>query len=67
MRNFYANYLQNAILPPSVAELSKAIMQSLIAEIGWTKNVVIMKKCKDPVEREFCTKKQSATVGPLTS
>jgi len=36
MRNFYAEYSQKLILPPLVAELS------------WSKNIVIMQKCKDP-------------------
>ena len=28
-------------------------LQSLIAEIGWTHNIIIMEKCKDEFEREF--------------
>ncbi len=28
-------------------------MQPLVAEIGWTHNVLIMSKCKDDLEREF--------------
>jgi len=41
MRNFYTEYL----LSPN--------LQPLVAEISWAKNVVIMQKCKDPLEREF--------------
>ena len=41
MRNLYVEYKDNGILPP------------LVAEISWSKNVVIMEKCKDPLEKEF--------------
>lgn len=44
MRDFYVTYSENKILPP------------LVAEISWTKNVVIMDKCKDTTEREFYIK-----------
>jgi predicted nuclease of restriction endonuclease-like (RecB) superfamily len=40
MRMFYLEYL---ILPP------------MVAEIGWTHNIVIMEKCKKPKERQFYT------------
>jgi predicted nuclease of restriction endonuclease-like (RecB) superfamily len=41
MRNFYQTYSQNEKLQP------------LVAEIGWTHNLVILEKCKDDLEREF--------------
>ncbi|NMG20941.1 PDDEXK nuclease domain-containing protein [Brasilonema bromeliae] len=41
MRNFYLTYSQNEKLQP------------MVAEIGWTHNLVIMEKCKDDLEREF--------------
>jgi predicted nuclease of restriction endonuclease-like (RecB) superfamily len=41
MRNFYLTYSQDAKLQP------------LVAEIGWTHNLVILEKCKDELEREF--------------
>ncbi|GHV79219.1 hypothetical protein AGMMS49944_10100 [Spirochaetia bacterium] len=44
MREFYIEYSQNTFLQP------------LVAEISWTKNVIIMQKCKDPLEREFYIK-----------
>jgi predicted nuclease of restriction endonuclease-like (RecB) superfamily len=44
MRNFYLEYSQNSNLQP------------LVAEISWSKNVIIMQKCKDPLEREFYIK-----------
>lgn len=44
MRNFYIEYKDNEILTP------------LVAEISWSKNIVIMEKCKDPLEREFYIK-----------
>lgn len=28
-------------------------LQPLVAEIGWTHNLVIMEKCKDDLDREF--------------
>ena len=44
MRNFYLNYFQNEKLAP------------LVREISWTKNIVIMERCKDDLEREFYIK-----------
>lgn len=44
MRNFYLTILDNDFLPP------------LVAEISWTKNIIIMEKCKDNLEREFYIK-----------
>jgi len=44
MRNFYLNYKDNDILQP------------MVAEISWTKNIVIFEKCKDALEREFYIK-----------
>ncbi|OAB62593.1 hypothetical protein AY599_06050 [Leptolyngbya valderiana BDU 20041] len=41
MRNFYLTYSQNQKLQP------------MVAEIGWTHNIVILEKCKDDLEREF--------------
>jgi hypothetical protein len=44
IRTFYRSYQDNEILQP------------LAAEMSWTKNVVIMERCKDPVQREFSLK-----------
>jgi len=41
MRNFFMFYSQNKKLQP------------LVAEIGWTHNIIIMERCKDNLEREF--------------
>ncbi len=41
MREFYLSY----------SELPK--VQPLVAQIGWTHNLAIMQRCKDPLEREF--------------
>ncbi len=41
MRQFYLSYRDNEKLQP------------LVGEISWTKNLVVMAKCKDPLEREF--------------
>jgi predicted nuclease of restriction endonuclease-like (RecB) superfamily len=41
MRDFYLAYHSNEKLTP------------LVAEIGWTHNIVILEKCKDDLEREF--------------
>jgi predicted nuclease of restriction endonuclease-like (RecB) superfamily len=41
MRQFYLLYHKNQNLQP------------LVGEISWTHNMVIMSKCKDPLEREF--------------
>jgi len=60
MRSFYIEYSQNAKLQPSVAELTHGqthlILPPLVAEISWTKNIIIIQKCKDPLEREFYIK-----------
>lgn len=44
MRNFYLTYNLNEILAP------------LVREISWTKNVIIMERCKDDIQREFYLK-----------
>jgi predicted nuclease of restriction endonuclease-like (RecB) superfamily len=41
MRNFYASYCQSERLQP------------LVAEIGWTHNLIILERCKDDLQREF--------------
>jgi len=41
MRDFYQSYCQNEKLT------------ALLAEISWTHHLVILEKCKDPLEREF--------------
>lgn len=57
MRDFYLTYHANEKLTP------------LVAEIGWTHNLVIMMKCKDDLEREFyirMTRKYGWTKAVLT-
>lgn len=57
MRQFYVEYRESEKL------------QSLIGEIGWTHNLVIMQRCKDRLEREFyirMTRKFGWTVAVLT-
>ncbi len=44
MRKFYKEYEGNEKLQP------------LVAEIGWTHNIIVMEKCKDMLEREFYIK-----------
>ena len=44
---------QNTIPPPLVAELEKHPLHPLLASISWSKNVVIIEKCKDSLQREF--------------
>jgi len=44
IRNFYLTYMENEKLAP------------VVREISWTKNIVIMEKCKDDLEREFYIK-----------
>lgn len=41
MRQFWLTYHENPKLQP------------MVAEIGWTHNLIIMEKCKDELEREF--------------
>jgi predicted nuclease of restriction endonuclease-like (RecB) superfamily len=41
MRQFYRTYQENGLLSP------------LVREISWTKNLVILERCKDDQEREF--------------
>jgi len=60
MRNFYVEYSRKTILQPMAAELENdsknMILPQLISEIGWSKNIVIMQKCKDLLQREFYVK-----------
>ncbi|MCL2827119.1 MAG: PDDEXK nuclease domain-containing protein [Oscillospiraceae bacterium] len=68
MRQFYVEYsgslnlkplvsdLDNSNLAPSVREADKPVLPPLVAEISWSKNIVIMQKCKDPLMREFYIK-----------
>ena len=56
MRNFYVEYSQNTKLQPTNMEIKNANLPPLVAEISWTKNVVIMQKCKEAFEREFYIK-----------
>jgi predicted nuclease of restriction endonuclease-like (RecB) superfamily len=44
MRNFYLAYHPNEKLAP------------MVREISWTKNVIIMERCKDDIRREFYLK-----------
>ncbi len=44
MRDFYLAYVSNEKLTP------------VVAEIGWTHNLVILEKCKDKLEQEFYIK-----------
>ena len=48
--------LSDSNLHPSGAEKRRTPLPALLAEIGWKKNVVIIEKCKDPLEREFYIK-----------
>ena len=41
MRQFYLEYCDNEKLQP------------LVGEIGWSHNLIIIQRCKDPLEREF--------------
>jgi predicted nuclease of restriction endonuclease-like (RecB) superfamily len=66
--------IQKSNLYPSGAELAgrpqAANLPPLVADISWTKNVVIMQKCKDPLEREFyikMTKRYGWTKDVLTN
>lgn len=51
MRNFYEQYQDNEKL------------QSIVAEISWSHNLVILEKCKDEHEREFYIKMTRNTDG----
>ena len=41
MRNFYSTYSD------------KSKLQPLVAEIGWSHNLIILDRCKDDLQREF--------------
>lgn len=44
MRYFYSTYS------------NKSKLQPLVAEIGWTHNLIILDRCKDDLQREFYIK-----------
>ena len=50
MRNFYVTYSNAENLAP------------LVREISWSKNIAIMEKCKDQLEREFYIKMTKNTL-----
>lgn len=56
MRQFYAEYSGMTNLKPMVSDLSNSKLPPLVADISWTKNIVIIQKCKDPLERIFYIK-----------
>ena len=60
MRQFYVEYSANLNLKPLVSDLEMPIQKTtlplLVTEVSWSKNIVIMQKCKDPLEREFYIK-----------
>ncbi len=56
MRSFYVEYSQDANLNPMGAEFERGTLPLMLAEIGWKKNIVIMQKCKDRLERAFYIK-----------
>ena len=60
MRQFYVEYSSNSNLKPLVSDLNISFQKvpppPLITEISWSKNIVIMQKCKDPLQREFYIK-----------
>lgn len=56
MRDFYIEYSQNIILPTAATETGGSKMPPMVAEISWSKNCIIIEKCKDPLEREFYMK-----------
>ncbi|MCL2805457.1 MAG: PDDEXK nuclease domain-containing protein, partial [Treponema sp.] len=56
MRSFFIEYSQKVNLHPMGAEISRSSPPDLLLQIGWKKNIVIMEKCKDPLEREFYIK-----------
>ena len=43
----------NSNLAPIVREIGNKGLPPLVAGISWSKNCVIMEKCKDPLQREF--------------
>jgi len=63
MRQFYNEYTTNTKLKPMVSVLDshvpRANLPPLVAEISWSKNIVIIQKCKDLQEREFYIKMTS--------
>jgi predicted nuclease of restriction endonuclease-like (RecB) superfamily len=48
--------IENENQKPKAADLNNAILPPLVAEISWSKNIIIMQKCKDPLQRVFYIK-----------
>jgi len=52
MREFYLLYRDDERVQP------------LVAQIGWTHNLAILQRCKDPLEREFYLRITHPTASP---
>ncbi|WP_370650842.1 DUF1016 N-terminal domain-containing protein [Methanocalculus sp.] len=50
MRQFYLEYCMNEKIQP------------LVGEISWSHNIVIMSRCKDPLQREFYSNRSALPV-----
>jgi len=57
MLDFYRDYEERPKLQP------------LVAEISWSKNLLVMARCKDDLEREFCEfqNPKEETSAPVTA
>lgn len=42
-------------------------LQPLVAKVGWTQNIIVLQRCKDPLEREFYLRMTKNSVGRRVS
>ncbi|MDR1688349.1 MAG: DUF1016 N-terminal domain-containing protein [Clostridiales bacterium] len=58
--------IENENQKPKVADLNSAILPPLVAEISWSKNIIIMQKCKDRTRVEYTLKTANKPIGVAT-
>jgi len=56
MRQFFVEYSADVNLKPIVSDLENSSFPPLVGEISWSKNIIVMQKCKDLLQRKFYIK-----------
>ena len=53
--------LENIVREFNLAYWDQPKVQPLVAQIGWSHNLIVLQRCKDPLEREFYIRKAADT------